>query len=162
MWRENSSGSASRLEGRTPAIPLCTRRGIRRYGDRVLVVQEGFSAMTSWDRILDRRSLHLNDQTGLIAHLRGKLIEKAPSRLVVEGRTVWVRGLRSLEHIHRDASRGVEVSLIHTCSRRHHGALRFSSNRSEPYLSGSSVFRNRPSSGGDDFPISVESRRRNP
>ena len=101
--------SSSRSMPWTPAV-----------GDRVLAVQEGFSAMTSvghTESPIDAAVIGVVDQVELdvIAHLRGKLMRKGPRARVVDVNGVGYEIFVPLTTFTALPDRGSEVSIdIHT------------------------------------------------
>ena len=106
-------------------------------GERVLAIQEGFSAMTAvghTEAPIDAAVIGVVDQRGarVIARLRGKLAEKEPARVVIDV-TAWVTKCSSPPRpLPRCRMPAAEVSLdIHTHVREDALALYGFSSRQE-------------------------------
>ncbi len=106
-------------------------------GDRVLAIQEGFSAMTAvghTEAPIDAAVIGVVDQRGarVIARLRGKLVEKEPARVVIDVHGVGYEVFIPTTTFTAMPNAGAEVSLdIHTHVREDALALYGFSSRQE-------------------------------
>ena len=127
-------------------------------GDRVLVVQEGFSAMTSVgtpNRRSMRAVIGVVDlvELDVIAHLRGSSSKRTPSRVVVDVNGVGYEVFVPLTTFTAMPDRGAEVSIdIHTHVREDIIALYgFSiTPRAHDFRKADDDFRHRAEAGRDD------------